>query len=94
MWLLSSCFTVLLIFFHIDEVTWLALQERFERVCDGSSMCDIYDGEAYKEHSDFLSRPANISLLLNTDGVAIYRSSSVSIWPVWAVINELPPNLR
>ena len=26
---------------------------------------------------------------------AIYRSSKVSIWPVWAaIVNELPPSLR
>ena len=28
----------------------------------------------------YLSHPAHISLLLNTDGVALYRSSKVSIW--------------
>ena len=30
---------------------------------------------------------------LNTDGVALYNSSKVSIWPVWAVVNELPSSL-
>ena len=51
---------------------------------------DVYDGTEYRKHSAFLSKPENISLLLNTDGVAIFRSSSVSIWPVWVMVNELP----
>jgi hypothetical protein len=41
-----------------------------------------------------LSDPAHVSLILNTDGVALYRSSKVSIWPVWAIVNELPPSKR
>ena len=75
--------------------TWSALQERFEQIHgEKGAITDVYDGEGYKRHTDFLSHPAHVSLLFNTDGVALYRSSSVSIWPVWAVINELPANLR
>ena len=79
---------------QIDPDTWLALQERFKCPSSEGALRDVYDGEGYKQHSRFLSQPANISLLLNTDGVAIYRSSKISIWPVWAVVNELPPTLR
>ena len=77
--------------FYIDGETWLALQHRFQQP---PSNDDIYDGDGYKKHADFLSHPEHISLLLNTNGMALYRSSSVSIWPVWAIINELPPTLR
>jgi hypothetical protein len=77
-----------------DAETWSALQKRFERQTCQGVIRDIYDGEGYRQHLDFLSHPANVSLLLNTDGVAIYRSSNVSIWPVWAAVNELPPSLR
>ena len=48
----------------------------------------------YKRHIDYLSNPAHVSLILNTDGVSLYRFSKVSIWPVWAVVNELPPCKR
>lgn len=87
---------IMLVMSHIclDTETWLALQHRFEQLPSGDMISDIYDGDGYKRHSQFLSHPAHISLLLNTDGVALYRSSSVSIWPVWAVINELPATLR
>jgi hypothetical protein len=79
--------------FDIGPHTWEILQERFK--CKNSmELRDIYDGEGYKRHISYLSNPAHVSLLLNTDGVALYRSSKVSIWPVWAVINELPPSKR
>ena len=53
---------------------------------------DIYDGSVYTElvEQGFLSNPDNISLTWNTDGVPLYKSSKVSIWPFYFVINELP----
>ena len=38
--------------------------------------------------------PANLSLVCNTDGVHIFKSSKYAIWPVWLAINELPPSQR
>ncbi len=46
------------------------------------------------KHEAFLSNQATVSFTLNTGGVALYRSSTVSIWPVWLVVNELPPQER
>ena len=36
----------------------------------------------------------HISLTMNTDGVPVYNSSSVSLWPIFFVINDLPPSER
>jgi len=36
----------------------------------------------------------HISFQINTDGVALFRSSKYSIWPIYLVVNELPPNDR
>lgn len=36
----------------------------------------------------------HISLQFNTDGVQIFKSSKYSVWPLYFVINELPPLLR
>lgn len=67
---------------------------------------DVYDGKLYKEHfnskgyfqnvstNDSMTTELHLSLQINTDGVAIFRSSKCSVWPVYAVINELPPHLR
>lgn len=67
------------------------------------SLSDVQDGKLYKEHfgddgffhgSNPQKEEVHLSLQLNTDGVAIFRSSTFSLWPVYAVINELPPSAR
>jgi hypothetical protein len=47
-----------------------------------------------RKPGNFLSNDKNISLLFNTDGVPLYNSSKVGLWPVYLVINELPPVMR
>lgn len=78
----------------IDPDVWTSLQQRFRRRVVPDVIQDVYDGEAYKEHAAFLANPANISLVCNTDGVALFTSSTVEIWPVWLSINELPRHER
>lgn len=56
-----------------DSDTWQALQRRFNRTCPtNGAIEDVYDGEGYRWHIEFLSHPASISLLVNTDGVALF----------------------
>ena len=58
---------------------------------------DLLNGEVYKKLSSehaFLKMEESITFLFNTDGVALYSSSKVNIWPIYLVINELPPKLR
>ena len=76
-----------------DPHIWSLLQKRFE-LPHREGIFDIYDGEGYKQFCEFLSEPAHISLILNTDGVALFRSSGTSIWPLWVIVNELPPSVR
>ncbi len=79
----------------IDPSFWKLLQQRFKTERgDHNVIRDVYDGEEYTKHSSFLSQPGNVSFLLNTDGVALFRSSTISIWPIWLAINELPPDVR
>ena len=54
----------------------------------------MYDGQLYQKHVAFVSHPANVTLLLNTDGVSVFKSSKSTLWPVWLIINELPKRLR
>lgn len=74
------------------------LQYRFKRVkLDPEGIEDVYDGQLYKTYSSpsgFLSDPHNISFLGNTDGVALIKSTSYGVWPVYLIVNELPPNER
>ena len=69
------------------------MQERLLHRRDGM-IRDIYDGDAYLKWARILDCKEGISLLCNTDGVSIFRSSKYEIWPIWLVINELPPHLR
>ena len=67
-------------YFFTDPNLWNAIQARFDDSVD-STISDVSGGSNYKLLSSpggFLSEknPANISLLMNTDGVAIFRSSS------------------
>lgn len=58
---------------------------------------DVYDGTLYQGKcgpGGFLSEPYNLSVKLNTDGVAIFRSSQFGVWPLFLLVNELPPSLR
>ena len=76
-----------------EKSIWFSLKERLLQPNSGN-ICDVYDGLQYKKWKNFLNEPANVSFLLNTDGVAIFRSSKFSIWPVWIVVNELSKSQR
>lgn len=79
-----------------DKQIWDALQKQ-ARPSPWSDECirDIHDGNQYRQHYEFVSQsPGNLTLLANTDGVQLFKSSKVSMWPIWLVINELPPALR
>lgn len=76
---------------------WKDLQYPFSRVAKPGFICDIQDGKLYKnlqKPGKFLSYPEHTGLVLNTDGVAIFKSSKHSLWPVYLSITSLPPELR
>ena len=75
---------------YTDADAWSDLKERSKIPPYSGTIRDVYDGEMYRKLSTFLSQPANVSLLLNTDGVSLFHSSTVSLWPIWLIVNELP----
>lgn len=70
------------------------LEHRFIRIKkDSDNIEDIYDGELYRRHTGIngiLSDVKNISLMWNTDGIPVFKSSKFALWPLYLVINELP----
>ena len=77
------------------EIRRLVFKDR--QRTDNGKIRDICDGTEYKKHVEngFLADTRNISLALNTDGVAIFKSSKKGeLWPLYLVINELPPKMR
>ena len=77
----------------LDPQIWDALQTRSCTSIADTVMEDIHQGKKYKELEEFTSC-GNLTLLVNTDGVQLFRSSTVSMWPVWLAINELPISMR
>lgn len=75
-----------------------SLEYRFQRIkINNNSFEDVYDGNMYKKLSEFdgpLSTQWNLSYTLNTDECQAANSSKVTIWPIYAIINELPPKIR
>lgn len=74
-----------------DPEVWKAVKTQC--VSSSSAICDIHGGRKYRELQQFVSQ-GNLTLTVNTDGVALFKSSSVSMWPIWILINELPISMR
>ena len=58
---------------------------------------DVWDGSALRPlcaPGRFFSRKNHLALFLSTDGVPLFKSSKVSLWPVYLVILNLPANIR
>ena len=62
-----------------------------------NSIEDIYDGYIYQNLSKtggILENENNLSLVWNTDGIPCFKSSNLSLWPLFFQINELQYNKR
>lgn len=60
-----------------------------------SDISDFYNGQLFK--TNYNNVPSSTMLLplgLNTDGANVFKSNSMSIWPILIVQNYLPPNIR
>ena len=75
--------------FHTD--CWPLLQYPFTRDKD-DNIHDIQDGEEY-QNDPFFSVPEHTGLIMNTDGIPVFKSSKSSLWPILSVAS-LPPSIR
>ena len=58
-----------------------------------NSIKDIYDGNLYRKFVKNLSdvdRHAYATVIFNTDGAPVFKSSAFSIWPIYITLNEIP----
>lgn len=72
---------------------------QLEKPADHQDISDITTGSEYfklRSEGNFLDPKFsnNITMSWNTDGIPLFKSSSVSLWPVYLTINELPPKER
>lgn len=66
-----------------------------ERATNQDYIQDIYDGAVLKaDPYGLLSESENVGLILNSDGVPTFKSSKGSMWPVYLMVTNIPPNLR
>uniref|UniRef100_A0A7M5XKF2 Transposase domain-containing protein n=4 Tax=Clytia hemisphaerica TaxID=252671 RepID=A0A7M5XKF2_9CNID len=64
---------------------------------NGDCITDVTDGKRYRElcqPGGVLHGTENLTIIFNTDGVALYKSSRIEIWPVYVAINEIPAKER
>ena len=74
-------------------------QRIYRRYCDNADITDITDGSAYRSllaDDQFLSGHDNMNLTatFNTDGICLFKSTHVELWPLYLIINELPTQMR
>ena len=56
---------------------------------------DVWDGLSMKETNfEPSSNKRTISLIISTDGIPLFKSSTISLWPVSFAILNLPPAIR
>ena len=64
---------------------------------DADTIKDISDGSAYRnmlKDDGFLCDKYSLTAIINTDGVNLYSSSKVELWPIFMAINEISPKAR
>jgi hypothetical protein len=61
-----------------------------------NTITDIIDGSAYRKilHESCGKNEYILTAVLNTDGVNLYSSSKVELWPIFLAVNELNPRAR
>ena len=68
-----------------------------EREHEKNHIKDIYDGRCYRQFVQNLpdaNKHQYITAVLNTDGANHFKSSAFSLWPIYLMVNELPPQER
>lgn len=76
------------------ETIQATLQERYKPF--SGHVKDVTHGSEYRKlcESSGILPGSNCFSTLNTDGIPIFNSSSVSVWPVFLAIHEIPPRER
>lgn len=68
-----------------------------EAIRNTDNITDIFSGEKVRELVDkgwFQEGSQDIGLVMSTDGGVLFKRTSINVWPIWAVIANLPPKLR
>ncbi len=89
---IHTCIVFMCMCFYVGN--WESLQSTR---AENDQLQDVWDGSALRPlraPGRFFSNRDNLALSLSTDGVPLYKSSPVSLWPVYLVILNLPAYIR
>ena len=79
----------------LESIYEMKAKEKLARDSNIQSISDITEGHYYRslmKEGELLVNPNCISALFNTDGIPLYKSSRVKLWPIFLAINEIPLN--
>lgn len=74
---------------HFDSIMRYRNREKTEE-----SIADVHEGNICKQIDSMNPNSTNLKFVMNTDGAQIFKSTTLSLWPVLLYQNFLPPRLR
>lgn len=78
-----------------DDILWNKRRQQERNETGANILTDITDGSLYKQmQDDFILTENSLTLTINTDGICLYSSTKVQLWPLYMVVNELSPRIR
>ena len=85
---------VLQVFFLVLEL--LPVVNNGERRIPPNLLCDVYDGQVWRDFVDckFLGEPHNLGLMLNIDWFQPFTHTQCSVGVMYLVILNLPRSIR
>jgi hypothetical protein len=79
-----------------DKEMVCTINEYLAKERNPSILEDLMDGKVYRDFVSLglLGGTNQISITVSIDGVSPFKDSDITLWPLWLVINELPPQIR
>ena len=78
---------------HLSHTgNWTTLLEHTSNT-EHDTISDIWSGETLRKDTELQSNKF-LALGISTDGVALFKSSKSTLWPVYLMIQNLPPQVR
>lgn len=78
---------------HEDYYDYVVNERQTEIGC----IKDVYDGKKYRDFVDSLPKEDKnryVSMTFNTDKASPFKSAPSSVWPIYLMVNEIPPQDR
>ena len=90
-----STYTYMFIILHFVCIVgnWTKLSYP-QRECNPHIQFDIHTGKGYRKDAEFYSHTEHIGAFFNTDGISVFKSSRLTVWPIFLALASLPPSIH